>query len=432
MKKSIKKQCMVLTIASFMGLAIILSLVGYRTVFSSMTRQEESQMKSVVAQMRTMYDAEYPGQFNIRLLEDGSYIVYKGKLDMTKDYHILDEVKENFGYEVTLFCRNIRVQTTLTGEDGERLLDTKAAPKVDKEVLEGEKAKFYRNVKIEEEHCFAYYEPIILESGEVYGMIGVSRSAADVRRGVIRAVWPLALICFVLAIGLGFLSLRFTDGIVKAIEELQSFMNSVAKGDFQSDVPASLRKREDELGSLATDAKKMQRAIQTLVEYDSLTQLHNRRYGEKRLKQVIQSSEVQGTAFCVALAEMDHFKRVNDTYGLGAGDGALRAVSKIFKQRMNGHGFAARWGGEEFLLVFEMMDEDSAYEIMKQIREDLHACKILYDKKEIRVTMSMGLIRGESGETPEVLLRRADERLHEAKTGGRDQIRSDATSEEGQ
>ncbi len=420
MKQSLRKQSIILTAAACVGLAVILSLVGYHTVFSSMARQEEQQMKSVVAQMRAMYDSAYPGEFGIRLLDDGSYIVYKGQVDMTDDTSVIDGIRDNFGYEATLFCRNIRVQTTLEDEDGKNLRNSKAAAKVDTEVLDGNSAKFYRSVTVGGDRSFAYYEPIVLENGDVYGMIGISRSARAVRMGAVRAVWPLVLASCLLAAVMGWISLRYTDGMIGAIAELQRFMQQAAKGDLQSDVPQRLQRREDELGSLAAEAGKMQRALRMLVEYDALTQLHNRRYGEKQLRALI--GEDGGAPFCVALAEMDRFKQVNDTYGLGAGDGALRAVAKIFKQHMAGHGFAARWGGEEFLLVFEQTEEKDAYALMERMREALHACEIIYDKRSVRVTMSVGLVRGEAGETAEALLRRADERLHEAKSGGRDRI----------
>lgn len=419
---SIKSKLMAMMMGICAGFALTISVLGYHTVFSSMRTQTEREMKAVVSTARGTYDTKYPGEFDIQLLEDGRYIVYKGRVDMTEDYSTIDNIKSDFGYEVSLFCRNIRVQTTLTDHDGQRLLATKAATKVDQDVLDGGHATFYRDVTIEDIHHFAYYEPIVLKDGTIYGMIGVCCSADEVRRGAFQAVLPLTGISFLLAIGLGLLSWFYTGSITRRLQALQSFMKLVAQGNFGAELPIALVRSRDELGLLAKDAKKMQRAIQLLVDYDGLTQLFNRRCGEKKMRQLLQRAEDTGGVYCVAMADIDFFKRVNDHYGHEAGDAVLRAVAKICKKHMAGRGCAIRWGGEEFLMLLDGAGLEQGIDEMEALLADIRSCRIVYGKQEIKLTMSMGIVQGDGQSSADVILRQADHLLYYAKTHGRNQL----------
>ena len=100
----------------------------------------------------------------------------------------------------------------------------------------------------------------------------------------------------------------------------------------------------------------------------------------------------------------------------------LQEVSKILKEHMSGKGFVARWGGEEFLLVFERATLEEAEKLAEGILDAIRGYVLIYREKEISVTMSMGIAKGIFGEEPDSLLKRADDFLYQAKEGGRDQI----------
>lgn len=421
-QKSLRGKLLGLTLASFLVVTILITFVGVVSIWGSMTKQVRIEMQSVVSLVESRYDEKYPGVFGIELFEDGTYKVYKGSREISSDYTIMDEIKESFGYEVTLFCKNIRVQTTMADENGKRYTTTKAPAFVTAGVIdEGEEA-FYGNVTIHGVKHFAYYRPIILEDGTIYGMIGVSRSARDIQLAVVNAVWPLVGTCILLSMSISLLYIRFLNGFTDRISALQKFMNAVAKGNFNTEIPASVLQQKDELGQLARDGKQMQQAIRVLVEYDALTQIYNRRYGDKRLHRMVSKSGGADIDFCVAIGDIDFFKKVNDTYGHEMGDEVLREVAGVLKRKMTGKGFVARWGGEEFLVLMERMHQDEAVAHLEQIMDEIRAIRVPYQDGEISVTMSFGVAEYNRKSDMDGLLKQADDLLYLAKENGRNQI----------
>ena len=421
-QNSLKGKLVGLTLATFLVVTVSITLVGVVAIWGTMTKQVRGEMQSMVSLVESRYDEKYPGVFGIELLEDGTYKVYKGSRDISSDYSIIDEIKENFGYEVTLFCKNIRVQTTMADEQGKRYVTTKAPALVTAGVIEEGQEAFYGNVTIHGEKHFAYYRPIILEDGTVYGMIGISRSAGDVQLAVVRAVLPLVGICLLLSLSISLLYIRFLNGFTDRITALQKFMNAVAKGNFNTDIPASVLQQEDELGQLARDGKQMQQSIRVLVEYDALTQIYNRRYGDKRLHRMVSQGGEKDIHFCVSIGDIDFFKKVNDTYGHEMGDEVLRQVAGVLKKNMTGKGFVARWGGEEFLILMERMTTDEAVANLEQILEEIRSIRIPCKEQEIAVTMSFGVAEYNRKTDVDSLLKQADDLLYLAKEKGRNQI----------
>ncbi|MBE5896552.1 MAG: diguanylate cyclase [Lachnospiraceae bacterium] len=421
MKNSLKNKFILITIVSFTVLVMIVGAVGYTTVYRLMSEQEETVMKNIVKMAVEEYDRIYPGEYGIQLNEGGSYIVYKGEADISDDYELLNAIKDNFGYDMSLFCKNVRVLTTFEDENGDKLTTTKAATAVDKDVVDGGKAHFYSNVKIGDESYFAYYEPIILKDGTVYGMFGVCCPATTVHYGAIRAVAPLALICAIMAIFFCAISIRFSKAIIRRFTALSKFMRSVANGNFMTPVDPVLNS-DDELGEVSKDARRMQRNIQVLVEIDTLTKLNNRRYGGNRLKVIMKKAEDSGMPFCVCIGDIDFFKKVNDTYGHDAGDEVLKSVAGVLNASMKGKGFVARWGGEEFLIVYEMADLMPSVEALNDMLQKVRDLEIVSGGTTIKVTMSFGIIQGQAGWTEDMLLKAADDNLYYAKTHGRNQV----------
>lgn len=161
---------------------------------------------------------------------------------------------------------------------------------------------------------------------------------------------------------------------------------------------------------------------------DSLTGLHNRRYLEGHLKTLVTQSVQQGRSLSVLIADIDHFKQVNDTYGHDVGDSVLREFSQRFRRNTRGIDLAGRLGGEEFVII--MPDTDLAR--ASQVAERLRACVAadefsIQGGKRIRVTASVGLATLERPEdTPDVLLKRADRALYAAKRSGRNRVEAQA------
>ena len=155
-----------------------------------------------------------------------------------------------------------------------------------------------------------------------------------------------------------------------------------------------------------------------------MTELYNRRCANQRLKKMMKKAENTGTRFCLTIADIDFFKKVNDTYGHEVGDKVLIAVAKALKASMTGKGFVSRWGGEEFLIVFDETEYETGVDKLKIFMENVRKLQIPDERFEmpIQVTMTFGIVAGGAENDIDSLLRTADERLYKGKTEGRNRI----------
>ncbi len=158
-----------------------------------------------------------------------------------------------------------------------------------------------------------------------------------------------------------------------------------------------------------------------MIERDPLTRLYTRRIGASKVDYTQKLLNEAGVKYCVCMGDIDFFKKVNDTYGHDAGDIVLHDVAHIFNENMLGHGFTIRWGGEEFLIIFEDADLEKAYNTLAKIRELVLAHEMPYGDDVIKVTMTFGLIEGD-GRNIEDIVKEADNLLYYGKQNGRNQI----------
>ena len=119
---------------------------------------------------------------------------------------------------------------------------------------------------------------------------------------------------------------------------------------------------------------------------------------------------------------VDYFKKVNDTYGHDAGDKVLQAIGKVFREEMEDKNMAARWGGEEFLLLFPDTNGDAAFIRLCEIRRKIKNIVVMKAGQEIRVTMTFGLAEYDYSGNYESMLTTADQKLYRGKEDGRDRI----------
>jgi two-component system cell cycle response regulator len=165
-----------------------------------------------------------------------------------------------------------------------------------------------------------------------------------------------------------------------------------------------------------------------LAVMDSLTGLHNRRYMETHLRTLVAEAANSGRPLSVLVADIDYFKRINDTYGHDVGDAVLREFASRFRRNTRSIDLACRLGGEEFVIIMPDTDITRA----SQVGERLRAC-VAEDSfqisavKTIRVTASVGLATLERwDDTPETIIKRADNALYSAKREGRNRVVTEA------
>ena len=160
---------------------------------------------------------------------------------------------------------------------------------------------------------------------------------------------------------------------------------------------------------------------------DPLTGLYNRRFIDERLPQAMAEATMAGTPLTVALIDLDYFKRINDTLSHDVGDRVLVAVADLLSTRQDSlasDGFAARMGGEEFLVVLPGVSAAGAPQRLEMIRLDVASYHWAPVTGELPVTVSIGAVTvtPAGGDTQAELLAEADRRLYAAKRAGRDRV----------
>lgn len=158
---------------------------------------------------------------------------------------------------------------------------------------------------------------------------------------------------------------------------------------------------------------------------DQLTGLANRKHFNERLEQAIADAERGHRKLCLALCDIDHFKRFNDTYGHQTGDQVLRLVGAAIRGQIKGHDLAARYGGEEFAIIMLDTELRQAAQLTEKIRTavvEKELAKKSTGESLGRVTLSGGVTNYLPGEPIETLIERADALLYEAKRSGRNRV----------
>jgi len=163
-------------------------------------------------------------------------------------------------------------------------------------------------------------------------------------------------------------------------------------------------------------------AVQRRANRDALTGLYNRARMQQLLSQAYEASLAASTpAYAVALIDLDHFKRTNDTLGHRAGDAVLRAFARAAHAALREGDVIARWGGEEFLILLRGKEAASqALTIAQRLQQQLRHRALVPVLPSLRVTYSCGVAQPLPGESLDQLLARADRALYRAKAGGRD------------
>ena len=424
-KGSLKGKMLSAVVFPSIIMTIVVTVVGISAVSRALVSQGRDSMAQIAEAVLGSYDDAYPGDFNIEIdMDQGTYKVIKGDTDITSKHEIVDRLADSMGVEISIFCQSIRVETSLASANGDRYITTKANPMVVSQVLDGGKAHFYEDVDLWGERCYVYYAPIMMSDGTVYGMVGVAKSKASMNELIKAQVWKVPLATIIAGVLFAIVAISFINTITKRISELEKFTKAVASGNFKADISARYSKGDDEISSLIKNTKDMTSSIRQLVDFDALTQLYNRRCGDKRCVESMERCINSNQPYCIAIGDIDFFKKVNDTYGHEAGDEILRNVAKTLKLGMPAGAFVARWGGEEFFMMFERHTLEEAEAVLNAVLGNIRAMTTVFEGQEIKVTMSFGVTLGIPGETKDEALKRADGNLYYAKENGRNQVRA--------
>lgn len=327
--------------------------------------------------------------------------------------------------DITLFFGDVRVATKLKTADGYSAVGTTASEDVVEAVLVKGQDYSVTNSEIEGLDYSGYYIPLRNADGEIVGMAFAGRRVQGFNAQVWSSVAATFIIIVVWVVVFGIVSYRFSSRLVTSLRSMMNFMARVAKGELVHSLDVNVLQRGDEISELGEYAMSMSAALEKLTWSDPLTGLSNRRAGTKKLSKMIAAANGSAaTIFSVAMADIDFFKHVNDTYGHAAGDEVLKKVSSIIDKHIAPIGFASRWGGEEFLIVGNV-ERKAMEEVLKNICDEIRAFVFEYDYQKFSVTITMGLTQYRSPDRMEVCVANADRLLYYAKEAGRDRIVSE-------
>lgn len=405
-----------ISILPLLLLGIVILLLGTRIFTNAMYREVERDLGNVCSSLSTAYDALYPGDYT---LTDGKF--RKGSRDISADFSLIDSINRDTGLEITLFFQNTRMLTTIRSSSGARIIGSSASPAVMEDVFETGIERFYHNVPVNGVPYFAYYLPLRNSDGTVAGMLFVGRPTEEVDASVSASIYPLVVADIFFMLLVSCCIFLYTRSFTSALLQIHRFLRNVSAGNLSAAMPDKVLGRNDELSEIARSVLNMQRSLRNLVEQDALTALSNRRSGDMQLRQIVKSARAEDRDFCVAIGDIDDFKKVNDTYGHDCGDLVLKHVAEILQRNIRGSGFVARWGGEEFLLVFDNMDSAGAERLLENVLTEIRSLECRYDDTPVHVTMTFGLTAGNSGNVTD-LLRAADERLYIGKKSGKNRV----------
>jgi diguanylate cyclase len=179
---------------------------------------------------------------------------------------------------------------------------------------------------------------------------------------------------------------------------------------------------QSRVAELEAEANRLHGALkdeQRLATLDALTKVPNRLAYEKRMEDELKRWQRFKQPTCLAVWDVDHFKRINDTFGHRAGDRVLGAVAESLAGRIRGTDFLARYGGEEFVMVLCGTKLEDALRLVDEMRIGIANLKLHFRGTPLALTISCGITPLISGDTSATAFDRADKALYQAKESGR-------------
>lgn len=403
---------------------VVILFTAYAVIMNTIGKSVKNELTNMSTIAENIINNSCPGDYS--KVGDDYIAIYKGDVLLNGNSALVSSLTEGTELDITLFYGDLRVITTLRDKSGNSLIGTSASVKLVNDVLRKEKPAFYDNVTLEGTRYYIYYKPLFNSDGQCIGMLAISKSADKVSSYTYIRLIPLIIISLLGMVLVAYISIKNTKSIVSAVSRLKNFFKNVSEGRLDGSVDATILKRGDELADMGNSVTAMQASLKKMIELDELTRIYNRRFAQNKLDVIMQNARLDGTRFSVSIGDIDFFKKVNDTYGHDAGDEILINVATILKNAMIGRGFAARWGGEEFLLVFNKgtYEENAATlnNIIKTIEQSHVSINYNDTITDVSVTMSFGITEGDVNKEKHIILKEADERLYTAKTTGRNRV----------
>lgn len=416
-----KKRGLVARISAIVCLTSIMlfiatSVAGAFFIHGITEESVKNEIEYAATTLSNLYDKMFEGEFSYRdaILTKGGKI-----MDDATFNRMISIIGCGDDVDFTVFWHDTRLLTSIRNDDGTRAVGTRAANEVIQNVLNGKKSFFYKRVLVNGRNYIGYYIPFFNDDGDAIGMFFAGKTFDKVFRNSGNMVAIFMLIdMIVLVVSLAF-SHMYARRLVGSLLDIRDFMVRISECDFSSELNEKTLGRKDEIAVIARTADKVSRNLRELIERDPLTLLLNRRSGRRVMDELTEAGE----DYCVAMGDIDYFKSVNDRFGHACGDAVLTEISSIISDGISAcGGSAARWGGEEFLLIFPNCGCEEAKRILMKILEEIRHTSFSDGKTQFFVTMTFGTSQSAVGETPDCVVNRADALLYDGKQSGRNRI----------
>jgi diguanylate cyclase len=220
------------------------------------------------------------------------------------------------------------------------------------------------------------------------------------------------------------------------IDELRSFVGErldhlqehlrqqdSAGGNYQARLEAQLGTLSQQVAALNAETVTLRTRLDVTTEEalrDPLTGAFNRLAYDRRAALEVARWRSDGGKLSMIVCDIDHFKRINDSFGHAAGDKVLKEVARVLQDQLRSSDFVARYGGEEFVVLLNGAGSDAALQIAEKLRRSIKAAPFRSRGERVPVTISCGIGTFDGDDTLEIVFERADSALYAAKTAGRD------------
>lgn len=418
MKKDnrLQKKLLGISIFPIIIMGVFFAFVGIMIVKTTNEDEIYKTLDGVCLQTKEVLVHQFPGGGYRE--EHGKY--YIGDKDMESLVYYIDDNKEYFGTEVTVFIGDERAITTICDENGKRitgsvLLDSN----IYQTVCSGEKY-IADDIIIYDKKYYGEYIPIY-DKGEVVGMIFAGFRNESFIEIMVRYYFAIGAFTIVTTIITILIVMQYSRRIAEDLEEIKEYFGRlVKKQDSELEISDTVLERKDEIGDLGRYATEVGKQLKQIIGHDPLTGVYNRRSGLQYLGNLWDKAQ-NGDAFTVVMCDIDFFKNVNDKYGHDMGDAVLVKITAMLQRFFGSEGCVIRWGGEEFVIGVPF-SEKKTVSILEKLREELKRSKFTHKDGEFFIEMTFGVEEYEKQENLHNMINGADSKLYKGKVEGRDRI----------
>lgn len=320
MKLTIRKKILLCALLPISILGIIIVMISVTSLRASIIRQVETSLKGTASATLAAYD-QNSGSYT--MAENGD--IWKGGYNISRSEKLVDTIKEKSGMEVTFFYGNRRIMTSITDENGNRILGSPAGAKIEEEVLQKGQEYFSKNVSVNGEIYFGYYVPVFQnENGsEAVGMVFAGMKKNETLSSVLSIVFKMIILVVLIAL-VGMVSAGLVaNSISKALNAEICCVEELATGNLNVPLNQSHMQRKDEVGGLTRAIGKLQSDLRNIIggisdstnrlvdASDMLEQTAQQTFGS--MDQLMQSSDTI-TSGAVSQAEDTRKASDNITY----------------------------------------------------------------------------------------------------------------------